>query len=402
MAAINKLSDTQLRSISGKSYTGKSVLSDGAGLAVRISKNGVIGWIYRYRLGGRYTKLQWIGLGKYPETSIKQARAKRDKCRAWLDEGKDPNIQLAIAQAKQQTPVTVKEALDYWLSEYAIEKRKNYDKNKAQFEKHIYPYIGKLPVEQVSKSQWFTCFDRIKKGIPNKQHPAPVAAGQVLQSAKQALLFCRKREYAITHVLDDISIPDVGAKANRRDRVLSNSELQDVLNYVYSKQGQAYYRHLIWLLIVFGARSQEIRLSTWNEWDFEKNIWTVPKANSKTSELILRPIPSKLKAWLMDLKSKTHQSSYLLGEVKNAPAVSAFGGNLWKKFKHTEKWTLHDLRRTLATRLNDLGIQPHIVEHQLGHTVGGVSGIYNRADYINEKRKALDLWLSTIDTQENC
>lgn len=396
MTAINKLSDTQLRSISGKAYSGKSVLTDGAGLAVRISKNGAIGWIYRYRLGGRETNLKWMGLGKYPETSIKQARAKRDKCRSWLDEGKDPNIQLAIIQTKQQKPVTVREALDYWLVEYASEKRKNHNKNKAQFEKHIYPYIGKLPVEQVTKPQWLACFDRIKKGIPNKQRPAPVAAGQVLQSSKQALQFCRKREYAITHVLEDIAIPDVGAKANRRDRVLTKVELQNVFDFIKSNKGQVYYRNLMWLLIIFGARTQEVRLSTWDEWDFENGVWTVPKANSKTSELIVRPIPERLRSWLLELKAKNLKSGYLMGELKHSPAVSAFGGNLWKKLNHDSKWTFHDLRRTLATRLNDLGVLPHVVEHLLGHTVTGVAGIYNRSQYMNEKSKALDLWLDLI------
>lgn len=72
------------------------------------------------------------------------------------------------------------------------------------------------------------------------------------------------------------------------------------------------------------------------------------------------------------------------------------GSNIWKRLDHDEKWTLHDLRRTLATRLNDLGILPHVVEHLLGHTISGVEGIYNRSQYMNEKRAALDLWVSTI------
>ncbi|MCZ4337372.1 tyrosine-type recombinase/integrase [Shewanella colwelliana] len=66
---------------------------------------------------------------------------------------------------------------------------------------------------------------------------------------------------------------------------------------------------------------------------------------------------------------------------------------MWEKLQHEKKWTLHDLRRTLATRLNDLGIPPHVVEHLLEHSVSGVAGIYNRGHYINEKKVALDKWL---------
>ncbi|WP_156669157.1 Arm DNA-binding domain-containing protein [Shewanella sp. UCD-FRSSP16_17] len=72
MAAINKLSDTLLRKIVGKPYVGKTVIADGDGLSVRISKTGVIGWVFRYRLGGRETNPKWASLGKYPETSINQ------------------------------------------------------------------------------------------------------------------------------------------------------------------------------------------------------------------------------------------------------------------------------------------------------------------------------------------
>ncbi|MCL1143695.1 tyrosine-type recombinase/integrase [Shewanella gaetbuli] len=396
MAAINKLSDTLLRKIVGKPYVGKAVIADGDGLSVRISKTGVIGWIFRYRLGGRETNPKWASLGRYPETSIKQARAKRDQCREWLDNGEDPVIQLSLVKVKRKEAVTVKEALEYWLVEYATEHRKNVDKTKAQFERHLYPYIGKYPLEKTTKPQWLECFDRIKKGIPNERKGAPVAAGQVLQGAKQALLFCRKREYATSYVIDDLTTTDVGKKQNKRDRVLNEVELQDVIDSVKTSAFKNYYSNLIWLLIVFGARTQEVRLSTWKEWDFEKGLWTVPKANSKTAELIIRPIPKSMYPWLKRLKAKHQKSGYVLGELKNSEAVSAYGGSIWKKLGHEDKWTFHDFRRTLATRLSDIGVAPHIVEHLLGHSISGVAGIYNRSQYIDEKAIALDKWLDVI------
>ncbi|OBT08044.1 hypothetical protein A9267_09975 [Shewanella sp. UCD-FRSSP16_17] len=245
--------------------------------------------------------LVWVNTLK--RQSIKQARAKRAQCREWLDNGEDPVIQLSLVKVKRKEAVTVKDALEYWLVEYATEHRKNVDKTKAQFERHLYPYIGKYPLEKTTKPQWLECFDRIKKGIPNERKGAPVAAGQVLQGAKQALLFCRKREYATSYVIDDLTTTDVGKKQNKRDRVLNEVELQDVIDNVKTAAFKNYYSNLIWLLIVFGARSQEIRLSTWKEWDFEKGLWTVPKANSKTAELIIRPIPKSLYPWLKRLKA---------------------------------------------------------------------------------------------------
>ncbi|WP_417760960.1 site-specific integrase [Shewanella sp.] len=189
---------------------------------------------------------------------------------------------------------------------------------------------------------------------------------------------------------------DVVTKQRKKDSVQSEVELHDLLVFIQTRKCNRYYADLIWLLVVFGARTQEVRLSTWDEWDFEKGLWTIPRDNSKNSEIILRPIPDAMRPWLLQLKAKNQKSGYLLGELKNSPAVSMHGGNIWKQLGHDEKWTLHDLRRTLATRLNDLGILPHVVEHLLGHTISGVEGIYNRSQYMNEKRAALDLWLATI------
>jgi len=293
-------------------------------------------------------------------------------------------------------PVSLKDALEYWLVEYAQDKRSNAAKHRSQFERHIYPYIGDLPLDKTETRHWLDCFDRIRKGIPGKQRPAPVAAGYVLQNAKQALRFCRVRHYATSRALDDLIVSDVGNKQRKKDRVLTDKELVDVWRFTDNTKLLPYYRNLLKLLIIFGARTQEVRLSKWDEWDFEVGCWTVPKANSKTSEKIVRPIPRSLYSWLMGLKVQTEDSGYLLGELKGAEAVSQSGRMLWKRLKHDEAWTLHDLRRTLATKLNDLGVMPHVVEQLLGHSLGGVMAIYNRSQYLPEKKQALNMWLERI------
>ena len=400
MAAINKLSDKQLKAINGKPYTGSKLVADGAGLSVRISPKGKIAWVYRYRLGGRDTNPKWVSLGSYPETTLKQARDKRDQCREWLDNGHDPAIEIQLAKDKREKPVSVQDALEYWLVEYAEEYRKNVDKHRAQFKKHIYPYIGSLPLEQVSTQMWVTCFDRIRKGISGKQKAAPVAAGLVFQGCKQSLIFCRKRGFAVSHALDDLILSDVGKKQAKRDRVLTEAELRSLLEFIQQPKFPSYYRNLLLLLIIFGARTQEVRLSTWDEWDFDSLLWTVPKANSKTDEMIVRPIPESLASWLMSLKADTEKTGYVAGGLKSSEAVSVYGRLLWKKLEHSEAWTLHDLRRTMATKLNDLGVYPHVADHLLGHTVAGVSGIYNRSQYLPEKTDALLKWILYLNLEE--
>ncbi|TON86314.1 integrase, partial [Vibrio parahaemolyticus] len=76
--------------------------------------------------------------------------------------------------------------------------------------------------------------------------------------------------------------------------------------------------------------------------------------------------------------------------------VSTWGALIYKKLGHSESWSLHDIRRTVATGMSDLEIDPYIVEAMLGHSLGGVKGIYNRSHYLAQKRKALDVWVGKL------
>jgi integrase len=88
---------------------------------------------------------------------------------------------------------------------------------------------------------------------------------------------------------------------------------------------------------------------------------------------------------------------YLLGELKSVESVSGWGRNIYKVLGHEEPWSLHDLRRTVATGLNDMGIAPHIVEALLGHSIQGVAGIYNRSQYLPDKLDALNKWQDRLE-----
>lgn len=386
---INKLNDKKLRSLLNTHREAEANFSDGDGLGVRVSRLGVISWVFAYRLGGRGSKLERLRLGGYPDMSLKLARDKRDQCRAWLAEDKDPRHQLNLTAVESLKPVTVKDALKYWITEYATAHRANVERHKAQLEKHIYPYIGELPLSQCETHHWLECFDRMKK-------ETPVAAGYVFQMCKQSLKFCRVRRYAISNALDDLTIPDVGSKQDKGDRVHTDEEIGQIWQASQQLKFKPYYAAMLRLLVVFGCRSQEARLSTWSEWDFKRWVWTVPKEHSKGGSKIVRPVPEAIRPFIEDLHHQHQDSGLLLGEIKESSAVSAWGRLVWKRLGHSESWSLHDIRRTFATKLNDLGIAPHIVEQLLGHTMPGVMAVYNLSQYMPEKLEALNMWCERL------
>ena len=390
VGGTNKLSDTALRKMNGRESPGDSFYADGDGLSIKVSKIGVMTWYFTFRTGGRETTSQRIKLGNYPDLSLKAAREKREQCRAWLAEGKNPKHQLSFTTQETLRPVTVKDAMDYWIREYATHKRANVEKHIEQLNKHIYPYIGAFPLSMCETRHWLECFARVRD-------EAPVAAGYLLQMCKQALKFCRVHRYAASNALNDLAIDDVGKKQERRDREHTRQELTDIWRESTGLKFKPYYAALLHLLVAFGCRTQELRLSRLSEWDLEDWIWTVPKEHSKGGEKILRPIPEALRRFVKDLIEQNKETGLLLGCMKKPEAVSQWGRGIYKRLGHSEPWTLHDLRRTFATTLNNMGIAPHVVEQLLGHTLGGVMAVYNRSQYLPEKLDALNKWMERLE-----
>ena len=221
----------------------------------------------------------------------------------------------------------------------------------------------------------------------------------MFQLSKQALRFCNVRRYAISDALVHLTLTDVGESAGQRDRVLSDAELSDLWYFAKDKHRDIYFSRLIKLLIVFGARTVEIRRSHWIEWDFNEWVWIVPRNNSKSNKKIIRPIPEGIRDWLTELKQETGRTGLLLGEERTHRAVSLKGRRMYKIFGHNEKWTLHDLRRTFSTGLNNMGVMPHIVESLLGHAYnsGSAEFNYNLSQYIPFKLQALNDWFEHLE-----
>ncbi|MEZ9420646.1 hypothetical protein BCS96_06610 [Vibrio breoganii] len=390
------LTDSKLKSMQGKTHEGAPIkVSDRDGLYVYHLKSGTLSFKFRYKFAG---KAQELTLGKYPFVSLAEAREKAIEYRSLLEHGKDPKVVQKLKKAELESVVTVEDALEHWIEKYAKKNRKNWAKHQAQFKKHIYPRVGELPVEQCDMKLWVKVFDEISDG-KHTGKPLPKASGYILQNCKQALKFCRVRGFCSSRELDDLTISDIGEHQNKKDRVLSKTELMEVWEWAKSDRSSFYYGNLVNLLITFGCRTGELRVSTVSEWNLDEMVWTVPKEHSKTHQEIKRPIPESIKEQIQSLITQS-KNGLLLGEFKEDTAVSAFGRSIHKKLKH-KPWTLHDLRRTFATMLNDLEIAPYVVELMLGHSLGGVQAIYNRSQHMEQKEKALELWLSKLEETEH-
>jgi integrase len=158
-----------------------------------------------------------------------------------------------------------------------------------------------------------------------------------------------------------------------------------------------HYGTIIKLLLLTGCRANEIGRLRWDELHDEQII--LPGARTKNKRAHVVPLSEPAKATLAGLHRRPDRVC-VFGRRQDT-GFSGWGAakrELDSRAK-AEHWTVHDLRRTVATRMADLGVQPHIIEAVLNHVSGhkaGVAGIYNRAAYDKEKREALNLWAEHV------
>jgi integrase len=184
------------------------------------------------------------------------------------------------------------------------------------------------------------------------------------------------------------------AKDVRRERVLSAAEL----SAIWHGAPEGDFGNIITMLILTGLRRKEVAEMRWSEIHFDEAVWKIPGARTKnklphevplsaTAIEILQSIPQRADRDLVFGSGRGGFSGFSKAKKRLDISTKVSG------------WVLHDIRRSVATGMANIGIMPHIVEAALSHISGhkaGVAGIYNRATYTPEKRDALDRWSSYV------
>lgn len=380
------LTDTKLRKALGKRRESVEVLSDSNGLNVRLSITGGVTFFYRYRWQGKPVQLS---IGDYPTYSLAQARDRRQQFRAWLSEGYDPRQKVLVEKAERIEALTVDQAYDYWVKHYCIpEGLIKIDANTRSFHKHISPRIGRAMVDQTVKANWLDVFDEMGRSV---------ITGEMLSLMKRAFRFCHNRGVIKNNPLESLRRSDVGIAAKMKERRLSDEEIKVVWDALFALPPSQ--QLVIRFMILTGCRAAEIRKSRWDWYNFNEKTWTVPAEDYKTGKTIRRALPEVAIRLLQEHKRGSVTSHVLtpaqFRDKEDIPPtqalVSTYSMQVIRK-TGMKQWSLHDLRRTVATRLSELGAPPHVIEKLLGHQMGGVMARYNLHDYMDDQREWLGIW----------
>ena len=384
------LTDTALKALKprDKTYT----VTDDRGLYVEVFPTGGVVWRYRYRLNGKYEKLT---LGKYPALTLKNARLKRDEAAHQVAMGESP------AKKKQQEKVagaedaTVAEFAERFFKDIQSRDRKNVTMPRRYLEKDILPHIGSKPIRDITAEDVRSVIWR------KKEQGFDAAAGQVRGLLKRML------DYALTCGL--IQANPVMALPMRhvyhaaaRDRALTPDEIRQFLRAMQTSNIRRQFKIAFQLILMTLVRKSELMLAQWKDVHLDEGEWHIPVENSKTGKPHIVYLSTQAQTLFKELKPLASSSVWVLpgrGTLAKPFASNALNQALKVSLQAQEipAFTIHDLRRTASTLLHEQGWSSDVVEKALNHTIGGVRGIYNRAEYAEQRREMLQAWADYID-----
>jgi integrase len=384
------LTDTALKALrpKAKPYT----LADERGLYVEVFPTGGIVWRYRYRINGKQEKLT---LGKYPALTLKNARVKRDEAAQAAAMGSSPAQQKQLAKVAAADATTVADFGERFFREIVAKDRQDVSIPRRYFDKAIVPAIGAKPVRDVTTED-------VRAIIWKKKDEGfDAAAGNIRGVLKR--LF----DYAMTAGL--VTVNPVLAlpmrhvhKAKSRERALSPDEIRVFLKAAFESNIRRQFKIGLHLILLTMVRKSELLLARWEHVDFEQAEWHIPAEHSKTGKPHIVFLSRQSIALFRELQALAGGSALVLpgrGSLTRPFAHNAINTALKVALagQSIPAFTVHDLRRTASTLLHESGWASDVVEKALNHTIGGVRGVYNRAEYEPQRREMLQFWADYID-----
>jgi integrase len=361
----------------------------GFGYRLRLGAGGKLmrSWVVQYRRAGATRRML---LGSAEVVGAEQARQAARKALGAVANGLDPQGERADRRDADRN--TLRKAVDEFLAVKQRELRpRSFVETKRYLVGAYFKPLHTMPLDTITRRDVAACIVRITRENGN---PTAIQA-----RAKLSGFFAWAIQMGLTDNNPVINTPQP-AENEPRDRVLSDAELAAI----WRACGDDEFGKIVRLMILTGCRRQEIGGMKWGEFSPDGTSWTLPSVRAKNKRPLTLPMMPAMRE-IVDTVPKLVGRDQLFGERADR------GFTKWHTHKHdgldrrlgdqVQPWNLHDIRRTVATRMCDIGIAPHVVEQILNHQSGhrrGVAGIYNKSNYEREVRAALALWHDHIRT----
>jgi integrase len=356
----------------------------GFGLRLRRGTGGRVlrSWVAQYKRAGGTRR---VLLGSAEVLSAAQAREAARTVLAKVALGEDP--QAAKVERRSKDRISFKAIAGEYLETKRTEVRQSTFEEIERYlaGPHFRP-LHTMPLDQVTQRDVASCLVTITRERGN------VTARAARSTLSAMFVWTMQQGLASANPVVGTRKP---TEPGPRERVLSDPELISIWQACRDDD----FGRIVRLLILLGSRRAEVGGMCWSELD-ENGNWTIPAARSKNARAHTLPLVETAARIIAEVPQVVDRDQ-LFGER------AGYGFANWAKAKHlldarcgVSSWVLHDLRRSCATGMANIGVQPHIIEQILNHQSGhkaGVAGIYNRSSYEREVRAALALWADHVN-----
>ncbi|MDM8167018.1 site-specific integrase [Roseovarius sp.] len=370
------------------------------GLYLVVQPSGAKSWAVRYRYAGKPKKLT---LGKWPIMGVADARAAASEAIEAVERGDDPSAAKKSAKAARiEAQLSERDKIKTLIEQYAkrhLSGLKSGATVRRELERHVVAAWGERDIQDITRRDVIDLLDRIAD------------SGRVVSANRVRSYIGTFFNWAVDRDIISAS-PAQGvkpvAKEKARDRVLSDDEIRwfwracDELGFPWGPFGKTLLLTAQRLGEVAGIADAEIEGDTWHlSGDRTKNgrPHTVPLSDTVRSVLAAVERVEGRAGLIYTTTGRSPLSGFHKGRNHIAEHMAELASEEAGEPVELERWTFHDLRRTAATGMARLGIPVRVTEAVLNHvsgTGGGIVAVYQRHDYADEKRAALDAWARLV------
>jgi integrase len=367
-----KLTDVGIRNL--KPAQARREVADGGctGLYLLVQPNNKRSWAVRYRYHGRPCKLT---LGSLPPLTLAEARKLATEALHGLARDIDPaTVKRHAKQAEtERARDTIERLAALYLDQHARKKTRevSWKAVEGTFTREVLPRWGTRLASDISRKD-------VKELIRAIAKDRPIMANRAQSHLGRFFKWLVHEDYVVGSPAVGIERP---AKENARERSLSDDEVRVFWKATDTLSGP--FGDIYKLLLLSGARRQEVAEMEWRELDLERRVWTLPSQRSKNG--LPNMLPLSPLAWDI-IERQPHISDYVFGRARSG--FHQVKQKLDAAMQTAEPWVTHDLRRTARSLLGRARVASDIAELCLGHLLVGMRKVYDKHDYIDEKRAA--------------
>jgi integrase len=378
------LSDLQIKKTAPQKA--RFEISDGKGLSLRIMPTGKKTWVFRYMIDGKARRMT---LGTYPSVSLSGAREKHSLAMQEVERGIDPGYKQTAEEAARKAAPTVADLLEeFW--EIVLKHKASGNECKRLLVKDVIPLWGERKVVSITRRDAVLLIDKVRAR-------AAITANRLQGVLVQMFNFAAERG-----IMEHYPLAGLKKKSEKaRSRVLTDDEIRllwaalDLENKVMDIYPAS--KLAMKMILLTGQRPGEACGMAWSEIDSD-GFWNIPAERRKSRDAQRIPLSEMAMQTIEQARIYSGDSPFVFSSTrKNSSPVMTHTLSKaivrhWREIGFKEPFTPHDLRRTLRTRLAEIGVDDVVAERVLGHKLQGIMAVYNRHSYDTEKRLALDKW----------